>query len=216
MGPVSRIIKFLERNLTWLQLLTGGGLLTAIGWLSKRAAEQTDWVTALGPYGVLLASIAGALLAAGLILALVWGRYVWLRGSAMNQWRESVGDRINPLAETFRSQRVRLADLVSPAHQVIRNKKFYDCELIGPGNVVLRVTDEGKGAFVNVTLGDCDWVVCRPGAPSKSFIILEDCQFMGGSVHNIMFFLNNDEASALNMPGMNWITAPPSRPAEAQ
>lgn len=210
MGVFRRLIAFIEKNLTWLQLITGGGLLSAVGWVSNLAAKQTQWVTTLGPYGVWLATLGGVLLAAIVFLLMVWGRYAWLRGSAMNQWREQVGDKFNPLENSFRNQRILLRDLVSPLVPVVRGKTFYDCELLGPGNVVVRITAPNSGGFANLRFNNCDWVVARPNVASQSFIILEDCHFIGGNVTNIMFFLIREEALAMMMPGMNWITDPPS------
>lgn len=211
-----QFIKFIERNLTWVQLLTGGSLLTVVGLFSKHLAEQTAWIASHGPYAIWMAALVGAAMFAAVFLALIWARYAWIRGSAMSHWREAVGDRFNPLDANFRSQRILLRDLVSPVNPVIQNKTFYDCELIGPGNVVVRVTQPGRGGFANLHFTDCDWVVARPNVHSRSFIILENCHFIGGSVNNVMFFMIPEEAATMQMLGINWITDPPNLPDGVQ
>lgn len=217
MAPFRRIIALIERNLTWLQLITGGGLLTLVGWLSKHAAEQTAWVQSLGPYGVWFAALAGVLVAATICAALGWARYVWNKGSAMNHWRIAVGDAVNPMESTFRNQRIRLVDLVSPIQPVIHGKTFIDCELLGPINLVILATTPGGGMFNGTHFANCDLVEVADGCPIINVVAFRDCNVMRGVVHRATLYVPSSAVEFINqvLPGASWITRGANPPGAA-
>lgn len=207
MGFLRRIIGIVEKHLTWLQLITGAGFVSAVGWISKLAAERTEWISKLGPYGILLASAGGVLLFAGIFLALMWGRFAWIKGQAINRWKDVVGDKFNPMEDTFQGQRINLLDLVAPYDNVIKGKTFIDCDILGPGTVAIRATRPNAGSIMGVTFEDCDWVETRNDASSRNCIFLEDCNFHRGRVVRLVIFIVTSQVEKFEMQGTNWITS---------
>jgi hypothetical protein len=146
-----------------------------------------------------------------ILWALASVRLNWAQATATEKWKERV-DTINPLEDTFRGQRIRLADLVSPVTGEIGDKTFVDCELLGPINLAVMASQPGSGSMQHVSFYSCDWVVTREGAKLFNAVALRDCNLLRGKVHKVTFFMPS--AAALKMVEAaqgppQWVTQPP-------
>lgn len=198
---MEKFAKLVERHLTWFQLITGGSLLSLSGWISHWAATQTIWIAQRGPYAIWLATLSGAILAALLILASAWARYAYMKGSAIQHWRERV-DSINPLDREFNKRRINISDLASPIDRRVISKRFIECELMGPANIVFLGSMLKDIGFIN-----CDTcVVPFSNIAVKNVLAFQSVEILGGRIANCTVFIPPAMVAEFAAMGAQFIT----------
>lgn len=121
-----------DRTYAFVASTAGAAMIGAL-------AKATGWVSAYGPLAWGLIALATFVL---LYTLLIWGRSRLAaarkeRAAAMIAERTAEHSTVNPLAEDFRNQRIRLVDLYTPFGDPIFDRTFRRCDLIGPAVIWL-------------------------------------------------------------------------------
>lgn len=198
---MKRVISFIQASLNWLQLLTGAGLLTAVGWLAQASAKNTTWLADKGPAAWLLFGIMCALLVAGLLCIITWARYALVHAAALDKWTTNV-DKINPLDIEFNRKRISISDLAHPVDKKIVGKRFIDCELVGPSAIIM----VGNGHFSGVGFVNCDVVIAKQDSRLFNVTPLQDVTAIGGSIINCTIYINSTNVENFRQMGANFVS----------
>lgn len=148
----------------------------------------SEAIAAWGPGGIWA---AGVLLGLATWIGLSWAaslkahaRLRRAQATATEDWRQRVGDSVNPLSPEFHTKRLRIADIAHPINRRIENKRFIDCELIGPANLLPLGVDIRGMEFIN-----CDCVVVRNGVPIRNAVGLKNVTLLGGKIWQCTFLV---------------------------
>jgi hypothetical protein len=212
-GRFSSAFGWIERFVNLWSGLSGLGIVS-VGGLTAWAAAAANVLSAYAPLSWVVAGIGGALAAALVAALLAFARVKWAQATSVNKWKETVSS-VNPLEDTFRNQRIRLADLASPIDRTIRDKTFVDCELIGPANIVALSTRQHGLTMANVAFSNCDFVeIKRQNVFIYNAIKLQDCTLLRGTVHQVTVFAFPITANAIraSIPKLQWLTDEVSTP----
>lgn len=159
-----------------LAIASGGGLMTYL-------ASASNWVSQYGPVAW------GAI---GLLAALVLAIVFWLGGIARTKFamaryaeKQSDASSINPLAQSFERQRIRLADFFHPLYHPTTGARFQGCELFGPAHVLIRAS-----VITHSTFLECEVVIVKKtakivGATAFVDCVFNDCKFMRISIYMV-------------------------------
>lgn len=207
-GLWSKLFGWAERFGNIWSFVSGLGVIS-MGALAAWAAWAADLLAQYAPFSWVAAGILGGLAVATAMLAVSAFRLKWAQASATNKWKEATAG-INPLEDTFRSQRINILDLVSPMKPEIKNKTFIDCELVGPINLAMSATRPGSGGFNGTAFSACDWVIVRNDALLLNAVMLLDCNFLRGTVFKATFYIPFGQAQMLSqkMPDLPWLNGP--------
>lgn len=182
------------------------------GALALWAVWATDKLNEYAPASYVAAAFGAALLVA-VVNALL--AYAKLRLQVV-RFREVVRgtSNINPLEDTFRKQRIRVADLSPPIGGVIKNKTFIDCEIIGPANGLFLPDCVFRGCQ-----GDgVDGLIVREGNFARNGFGFEGCVFNNCRFYLITFMVPENLYPVFQnygWQGLNWLTGVPNHPSLA-
>jgi hypothetical protein len=183
-----------------------------IGWaMSFGVPAWATWaMTALqvwAPLSWVVAGFSGMLVAAAIYAIVARARLWFVNAKAADEFYKQT-DRINPLDNTFRNRRIRIADLAPPFEPVIKGKTFIDCELIGPANAGLTSTVPGALTITGAHLINCGACKVKNAVFISTGIMLEDCTIVRGKIFRVTFFIPEVgyEHMKNSMPGLNWLT----------
>ena len=90
---------------------------------------------------------------------------------------------VNPLADSFVNQIIKLPDLYLPRRQVHTNKQFKRCKIVGPGAIAIL-----GGSYVRTGFVEAGSIIVLPehtlltGVLVLENCIVEECEFIGVTV----------------------------------
>jgi hypothetical protein len=191
---------YLMRISSWLWIFIGGaaGLATYLAYL-------TEPLAAYRPLSWLVAGMAGGLVFACLI-ALVSFSYRCIAQARLAHALAIEPKNINPLAEKFDRQQIRLSDFASPITQEYAGKTFIDCEFVGPGVIFFY---RGVG-LQEWRIEACDFIAVGPGA-IRTGTIFSDSLFIRCHFYKVLFILAEPFASDVEAKvrgELNWLVKP--------
>ena len=125
---IQRTLDAASKYLSWVPLLFGCGVVTALGTISAWLTLHTKWLISYGPAAWWFAALLGVLIGTAFMVGFAFARYQWIKGSAIRNWGERVSS-INPMDSEFHKLRISISDIVSPITGMVENKRFIDCEL---------------------------------------------------------------------------------------
>lgn len=179
-----------------------------LGGLMMVSASITDWLHDAGPV------VWGAIgVATFFVTLLIHGWWVSRRAtSRLTNVHASIAEKIegrspiNPMAERFFKQRVRLHDLRNPVGAPIENRTFEKCELMGPATIVLAAGSEiAHCEFNNVEFAKIPLATLRP-KPNKMFF--HKCTIRHSKIYNVLVLVPDERANDYEsgfVGGVPWI-----------
>ncbi|WP_146010326.1 hypothetical protein [Acidimangrovimonas sediminis] len=170
-------------------VLSSGGLT---GWLSSGLARVEQY----GAFGWWAAFLLGALVASLVLLLFAGFRYLWKRGSALEEWSKRT-DGIDPMEDVYRKKRIFLGSLKDPGRKKVCDKTFVDCDLVGPLTIALM----GKTSVNGTHFIDCDVIQVRSGVPMFTAIALEDVTVTRGRMINLTVLIPEDQVGTFEAMG---------------
>ena len=204
MDWLKKNVRWLWENLQTIAMVVGWAMSFAIpAWATHATSILNDYAPASWVAGGFL----GALFAATGYAAISRGRLwhaTWRTQELFNQ----NSDRVNPLDDSFKRQRILIRDLVPPYEPVIRNKTFIDCEILGPINIYLT----GQGSMIGVRFFECNGVRVRNDGKTSVAVRFDNCHFLRGTVFRCIILVPEAAYDKMNadMPGINWLTSVPN------
>ena len=209
---LANLIEFLAPYVHLFELLGGMSTFGAIaGW----AAQSSPALVRYAPFSWVAAALAGTLIFFVIARLAVAIRTALLNADIRRRFYDAP-NRLNPVQEVFRGERINISDLVPPYEPVIRGKTFIDCELIGPASILLNATKPGSGGFNGVMFLEAAGIVVQDGIGIPNCTVFEDCQFLRGKIVRVLIFvprLGYDHVHG-SFPQLPWITLPPPTVAD--
>ncbi|MES1200952.1 MAG: hypothetical protein ABUS57_05835 [Pseudomonadota bacterium] len=120
-------------------------------------------------------------------------------------------DRVNPLEQLFRNQRIAIHDLITPFERRVEEKTFIDCELIGPANIYISASGTGSISFVGNTFLPSETVLVRDGVHMPNVIVFHNCAFTRCKFYGVTLFFSESSFAIANrlISNLHWVTATP-------
>lgn len=199
---LQKLFDRVESRIALWQLARGTGIVS-VGAMSGWFSSSVEWINAFGPFGWLMASLMGALLASIVIAVFAFSRQKFAEARLLNRdEKQRPPDAINPLNYEFHRQRISLQDLKHPVTGQISGKSFTDCELLGPANILIWQNCNLTG----VGFGNCDFVLTKQKSFLRNVIPLRDVSVRGGDIINATIFVHPDTfAEVRKMPGITFV-----------
>ncbi|MDN4632423.1 hypothetical protein QCD71_12925 [Sphingomonas sp. PsM26] len=169
--------------------------------MTAQLSQGVAWINQWGWFGWWCAFLVGVLLSS-LAIAGIARTKLWLaQAVAVAKWNQQV-DTINPLDKEFIGKRINIMDLLNPVTKIIEGKRFINCELFGPANIYFRNDVRLESGLLN-----CDLVAIRLGQWVFNCIVIENCEFIGGSVFSCALFLPPNLVDKMrNIKGIRFAT----------
>lgn len=179
-------------------LVPSGILAVITGYLSSSVA----WISQFGAFGWWSVGFLAFMLSGIAFAALGVGRERWISARAAARWNLTV-DTVNPMADTFQDQRIRISDIAHPITKRIEGKTFLRFELFGPDNITVSGSN-----MVGVHFNDCEFVIIKDGGAVKNVKLLDRCTFTNGAIWNCTIFMSQDDFQHMknSIPGVEAIT----------
>jgi hypothetical protein len=207
MDRINKAVKWLWNNYTKLLPIIGWAMSFALpAWAAHAVGLFRSWA----PLSWVIAGFAGAGFFVMCYLGFALARKIIVRSQVEKTYRDRL-DGIDPMADRFVRQRIKLLDLASPIDGTITGKTFEDCELIGPANIVIMSSAPGRGGFDTVNFIDAAAVLVREDAMIANCIVLQDCIVRRCKVHRVTMFMPVSAYQFMvdKLPGMNLLTPTP-------
>ncbi len=207
LGRINRLLESLSSHLALCSMLGGYALMTG---LFGSAAWATKLLAPYAPFSWIAAAALGALVFTLVLLAAALARDYFISSSIKRRFYEQK-ERLNPLQDTFRQQRIALVDFVLPYDRVIKNKTFIECELIGPANMGMLATRRGAGAFTDCEYLNTAGAVVKAGKQIPAAIVLQDCHLLRCRLCDLVLLIPEQEYEHVKsgIPDLRWITPVP-------
>lgn len=199
LGRAEGMIALAARVLSWAPPVVGT-LISAAG--SATATYATEKLKAYAPLSWVISGLFGALAFSFFYWLWSVARFNIAKQNLTNKYLEQV-PIVNPLLDTFTSQRIDLRAFHNPYDQYLRGKNFTDCELMGP--IVLYPGD--RSIIANNEIFRCDFVKVRAGSRVKNAIAIQDVSITRCKIYEVTFLVTPDMVAAFDQtPGIHWIT----------
>lgn len=191
------ILQFLDRVMRW----TPAALGTLIsGGLASWAAVATEAVNKYSPISWVLSGLVGIVL-----FCMAW--WLWsiarlnLAKIEFTKELSAKTQSINPLEDTFKTQRIDVNAFRTPTVDILQGKVFVDCELRGPAVVFFM----GSSNFSHTGFINCEIVKIKDKAQIYNVIPFQDITVRGGKFCNLTILIPESYANSFP-PEANWLT----------
>jgi hypothetical protein len=177
-------------RLLTIVVVAGGGTTAGL------MARGTELFQAAGPIAWLVIGVCVAAAIAATFFLIKLG-YRQSAEAAYLQALSQPRSMVNPLADSFSDQVIRLSDLYLPRRQVHSKKLFKRCKLVGPGAIALLRGNYVSNAFIEAGSP----IVLTENATLTGVLVLEDCTVEDCEFIGITLLMNEDSGEKFKEMG---------------
>ncbi len=208
---IARFLKLCLDN--WGTIAQAFTLMGAFG-IGALAAKATALLSVYAPLSWVACGFLAALLTALAFAAYARAR-LWITDRGIRESFYKSAERVNPMDDLFRKQRIAVADLVSPFDSKIENKTFIECEIIGPANILFNEESPGEVQLAGSYFGLSETMMIRDEAQLYNAVVVENCHFTRCKFWKCTLIFREQAYRVANqrIEHMNWVTVTPDHPA---